>query len=85
MDRYENTLMLEAQADPTVLDLYDFEEAARERGGFLGIPQKLMRTQEKVDKLRDSRKEQQAKQQQQMQQQEMMSQAAPAMAKSMAA
>lgn len=81
MDRYENTLILEAEADPTVLDLYDFEEAARERAGFLGIPQKLMRTQEKVDKLRDARKEQQDKQQQQMQQQEMMSQAAPAMAK----
>lgn len=85
MDRFENTLMLEAQADPTVIDLYDFEEAARERGKFLGIPQKVMRTQDGVDKLRDERKKTQQQAQQQAQQHEMMSQAAPAMAKTMAA
>jgi hypothetical protein len=70
MDRYETTLMQEAQADPTVLDVYDFEAAARERSKFLGVPQSLIRTQDDVDKLRDARKEaQQGQQQQQMQQQ----------------
>jgi hypothetical protein len=61
----ETTLMQESQADPTVLDLYDFEEAARERSNFLGVPQRLMRSAESVQKLRDERAKAQKNQQQQ--------------------
>lgn len=65
MDRFETTLMSEAQADPTVLDLYDFEEAAKQRSKFLGVPQSLLRSDDQVAKLRDSRKAVQQQQQQQ--------------------
>lgn len=65
MDRFETTLMSEAQADPTVLDLYDFEEAAKQRGKFLGVPQSLIRSDNDVAKLRDARKNEQQRQQQQ--------------------
>jgi hypothetical protein len=65
MDRMETTLMQESQADPTVLDLYDFEEAARERSNFLGVPQRLMRSAESVQKIRDERAKAQKNQQQQ--------------------
>lgn len=65
MDRMEATLMQEAQADQTVLDLYDFEEAARERSNFLGVPQRVMRSAESVQKLRDERANAQKSQQQQ--------------------
>ncbi len=65
MDRFETTLMSEAQADPTVLDLYDFEEAAKQRGKFLGVPQSLIRSDNDVARLRDARKNAQQQQQQQ--------------------
>jgi len=65
MDRFETTLMSEAQADPTVLDLYDFEEAAKQRAKFLGVPQSLLRSDAQKEKLRDSRKAVQQQQQQQ--------------------
>jgi len=65
MDRFETTLMSESQADPTVLDIYDFEEAAKQRAKFLGVPQSLLRSDDQVAKLRDSRKAVQQQQQQQ--------------------
>jgi len=67
MDRMETTLISEAQADPSVLDVYDFEAAARERSDFLGVPKSVIRTQKQVDKLRDARKQHQADQQAQAQ------------------
>lgn len=70
MDRFETTLMQEAQADETVLDIYDFEAAGRQRSQYLGVPQSLIRSADDVDKLREARKKaQQGQQQQQMQQQ----------------
>jgi hypothetical protein len=67
MDRMETTLISEAQADPSVLDVYDFEAAARERADFLGTPKSVIRTQKQVDDLRRARKQHQADQQAQAQ------------------
>jgi hypothetical protein len=64
LDRYEMSLAQEAQIDPSVLDVYLLEDAARERGHLLGIPAKLMRDQKSVDKIRTARAEAQAQQQQ---------------------
>lgn len=65
MDRYEQSLVVEAQIDPGVVDVYDIEAAARERSRLLGVPQSLMRDQRKVDSVRKARVEAQQKQQQQ--------------------
>lgn len=65
MDRFEMALAQEAQVDPSVLDVYDLEDAARERGHLLGVPQKLIRDQKRTGEVRDAR----AKAQQQAQQQ----------------
>lgn len=67
MDRLENTLLMEAQADPSVIDVYDFEAAARKRAEFLGVPYAVMRKPEDVDALRDARKQAQQAQVQQAQ------------------
>ena len=85
MDRFEQTLMMEAQADPSVLDVYDFELAARERSKHLGVPQLLLRTSDKVDALRDSRKQAQQNQQQQAMQQQVTTDAMGAIANKVAA
>ena len=77
MDRLETALIAEAQADPTVLDIYDFEEAARTRSEFLGVPQRVMRSKEKVNALRDAREQKQAEMQQSAMGQEIMTKAAP--------
>lgn len=65
MDRYELALSQEAQVDPSVLDVYDMEAAARERGHLLGVPQKLIRDQRRTGQVRDARQAAQAKAQQQ--------------------
>jgi hypothetical protein len=84
MDRLESSLMAEAQMDPTILDLYDFEQAVRERSDALGVPSKVLRTKEDVEARRAERQAQQeaaqkAQQQQAIQQvagQEMVKRAA---------
>lgn len=73
MDRLETTLIAEAQADPTVLDLYDFEVATRARSRALGVPSDVLRSNTKVAELRAKREQaqqQQARQAQQMQMQQ---------------
>jgi len=65
MDRYEAALAQEAAVDPSVLDVYDLDEAARERSRLLGVPQRLMRDPKKVDQLRKTRAEAAQAQQQQ--------------------
>jgi hypothetical protein len=67
MDRMEQSLMAEAQVDPGVLDVYDFDEAARQRGKFLGVPVKVMRAPRDVEKMRAARVEQQKQAQAQAQ------------------
>jgi hypothetical protein len=81
MDRFEASLIAEAQADPTVLDVYDFEMAARERSSFLGVPQRVMRSPTKVAELRDAREQKNAEQQADAMGQEMLSRAAPELVK----
>ncbi|OGT02872.1 MAG: phage tail protein [Gallionellales bacterium RBG_16_57_15] len=85
MDRLETTLLAEAQADPGVLDVYDFEAAARERSDFLGVPKSVIRTQKQVDSLRDTRKKVQQEQQQKAQAAGMQQVAGEAMINKMAA
>jgi hypothetical protein len=65
MDRFEVALVQEAQIDPTVVDVYDLDAAARERSVLLGVPQKLLRDAKALKQLRDAR----LKAQQQAQQQ----------------
>ena len=85
MDRMETTLMAEAQADPSVLDVYDFEIAARERGDFLGVPKRVIRTQKQVDALRKTRKDVAQEQQQKAQATQMQQVAGEAMINKLAA
>jgi hypothetical protein len=85
MDRMETTLIAEAKVDPGVLDVYDFEVAARERADFLGVPKSVIRNQDGVDKVRKIRKQAlQAEQAKQMQQ-GMIEQGATAVINKMAA
>jgi hypothetical protein len=63
MDRYETTLMQEAQLDPSVLDNYKLDDAARRRAELLGVPGDLVRDTDERDALRESRKQSQAQQQ----------------------
>lgn len=44
-----------AQVNPEVLDNYDFDEMAREHGDLIGIPPRLMRSQDQVAKVREVR------------------------------
>lgn len=81
MDRFEASLIAEAQADPTVLDVYDFEMAARERSNFLGVPQRVMRSKDKTASLRDAREQKQAEQQADAMGQQMLTQATPELVK----
>lgn len=70
MDRYEVSLMQEAQVDPSVIDVYDIEEAARERGLLLGVPQKLVRDKRSTALVREAKnKAAQAQQQEAINQQ----------------
>lgn len=64
MDRYEATLAQEAAIDPSVLDVYDLEEAARQRGSLLGVPHKLIRDQKATDQARAARQQGQQQAQQ---------------------
>lgn len=61
MDRYEERLLGQAPARPEVLDIYDWEEAGRRRGEYLGVPQALILSHEKVADLRKVREDRQAK------------------------
>lgn len=63
MDRYEISLAQAAAVDASVLDVYDWEEAERQRGLLLGVPQKLIRDAKATAKVREA-KNQAAKQQQ---------------------
>lgn len=65
MDRFEVALAQEAAIEPSVLDTYDFEEAARTRAMLLGVPQKLVRDKRTTLMVRDARAQQQAQAQQQ--------------------
>jgi hypothetical protein len=65
MDQFENTLLAEAQEKPEVLDVYDWDAAATERGKLLGVPAKLVRSKDDIDQIRQGRVQAQQQQQQQ--------------------
>lgn len=65
MDQYELSLIQEAQAAPEVLDNYDFDLATRHRAELRGVPLKLMRKPDDVEKRREKRAADQAAAQQQ--------------------
>jgi hypothetical protein len=64
MDRYEAGLLALAQAKPEMLDLYQWDDAARMKAERLGVPLELLPTDDDVAAARDARAEQQATQQQ---------------------
>jgi hypothetical protein len=66
MERHEGTMLAEAQALPSVLDTYDWDEAQRHRAKLLGVPLRLVPDPKQVAAKREER----AKAQQQAQQQE---------------
>lgn len=65
MDQFENTLAAEAQVNPNVLDVYDWDNAVRERSKLLGVPQKLILSEDDTKSVRDARIQVQQQQQQQ--------------------
>jgi len=85
MDRFELALGQEAAVKPEVLDVYDWDEGARRRGEFLGVPRDLLLPRDRVEQIRQARVEAAQQQQQQAQQQEMQGAMADAAAKRFAA
>lgn len=69
MERHEQSLAVEAQADPSVLDTYDWRGGARKRAELLGISPELVRDEKAVKQLQAQRAEAaQAAQQEQINQ-----------------
>ncbi len=65
MDRFETGLIQKAglsQEMAGLLDLYDWDEAERKRSKFLGVPESLILTDDKVKDLRKIREDRAAKQ-----------------------
>lgn len=77
MDRFESGLMNLSQINPAVLDVYDFDLASSEKSWLLGVPQKLIRSQQKIKQLRTQRAQAQAQQQEQALQDEIAVQTIP--------
>lgn len=69
MDRYEMTLAQTAAFNPEVLDVYNWDDAERERSYLLGVPQKLIPSENEVKQRREARVQAQAAQAQAAQQQ----------------
>lgn len=86
MDRFELALVNAATStqNMALLDVYDFEEAERTRGHLLGVPQKLVRDERTVAKVRQLRQQAQAEQQQDAMAQQMNTEAGGELAKRMA-
>lgn len=79
IDQFVQGALVVAQADPTVMDNIDMDEAQRFKGEALGVPSAVIRSKSDRDKLREDRAQaQQAamEQQQQMAMQQMAGEAA---------
>jgi hypothetical protein len=64
MDRYELSLSQQAQAGlADAVDVYNWDEARRERAELLGVPAKLIPDQDVIDEKRESRAKQRQTQQ----------------------
>jgi hypothetical protein len=64
MDQFETVLGQQSLIDPTAADVYDFDNANRERSKLLGVPLKLLRTEDEVLALRKQRQDAAAQAQQ---------------------
>lgn len=87
MDRLESGIIAKSQIRPEVLDLYDWDEADRMRAQHLGVPGKLLRTEDDVATIREQRAQaqQEAVQNQRMAEQAQAMSGDPAQAKVMGA
>lgn len=63
MDQFEGALIGAANARPEVLDLYDFDGAARYRAMLNGVPEKLLKDERAVKRIREDRAARQQAQQ----------------------
>lgn len=77
MDRFEQALGAESEIRPEVVDNYNWDEAARHRAKLLGVPAKLIPTDDEVASMRQARQQAQEQQQQQQLAQQAIAQAAP--------
>ena len=72
VERLYQLAMNIAQADPSVMDIINNDEAMRLRANLLGVPKSVLRGRDEVEEIRTQR----AEQQQMMQQQQMAQQQA---------
>lgn len=70
MDRFEADLAASAQVRPDMLDLYDWDEAKRNKAKLLGVPAKLLKSARDVERERQARAQAQQEQQAQAMQQQ---------------
>lgn len=82
-EQYVASLGSMAGIEQTVLDNVNFDAVAALLGGGRGVPQTIMRTQEEVQELRESRQKAMQEQQQAQQQQAMMDKVGDVAAKGM--
>lgn len=75
MDRLEQGILTKAQAKPELMDVYDWDEAEQLRAQYLGVPGKLMRTDDDLKAVREARVQQQQAEHAQAQQAAMQQQA----------
>jgi hypothetical protein len=73
MDRFEMSIAQSSQLNPGVLDIYNFDEAARMKAYLLGVPSSVLRSTEHVNKMRAEAQAAAEAQAQQEQQAAMMS------------
>lgn len=61
--QFEQSLILKAQIDPSVLDIYDAEASARYQSELLGVPSKLIRDKRVTEMVRKAHQDAAAQQQ----------------------
>lgn len=81
IERFQGGLFAQAEARPEVLDILKLDDANRETGDMLGVPEKLIRSEEDVEQLRVARAEEQAAALRNAQEQEVKTKVAPALVK----
>ena len=70
VERLYQLAMQLAQADPSIMDILNHDEAVRSRAELLGVPKSVLRGRDEVDELRETRMQEQMMQQQMMMQQQ---------------
>lgn len=57
MDRFETGLLAQREMAPDITDMYDFEAANRQRAQYLGVPGKLLRSEDTLKQIRAARQQ----------------------------